>query len=156
MGMNSSRRCFFYMNSATLDTIAPRLSGPSLREALVASARQLHPLLEKNASRTETGRRVVEENLTAIRSADLLKIAVPRRFGGLETDIRTMVEVSRELGRGCGSTAWVTTISNSGSRFLGAGPLEAQNDVWGHGPDAFLFGSVAGMPTVKRSRTASS
>jgi 3-hydroxy-9,10-secoandrosta-1,3,5(10)-triene-9,17-dione monooxygenase len=99
---------------------------------------------------TEADRRVAEENLTAIRSADLLKIAVPRRFGGLETDIRTMLEVSRELGRGCGSTAWVTTLSNSASRLIGAGPLEAQKDVWGHGPDAFLFGSSAGTPTVKK------
>ena len=138
------------MNSATLDTLAPKLSGPSLRQALVASARQLQPLLERNAARTETCRAVVEENLTAIRSAGLLKLAVPRRFGGLETDIRTMVEVSRELGRGCGSTAWVSTVSNSASRFLGTGPLEAQNDVWGHGPDAILFGSMAGMPTVKK------
>ena len=148
--MNLSRRCFFHMNSATLDTLAPKLSGPSLRQALVASARQLQPLLERNAARTETCRAVVEENLTAIRSAGLLKLAVPRRFGGLETDIRTMVEVSRELGRGCGSTAWVSTVSNSASRFLGTGPLEAQNDVWGHGPDAILFGSMAGMPTVKK------
>jgi hypothetical protein len=66
---------------------------------------------------TEADRRVAEENLTAIRSADLLKIAVPQRFGGLETDIRTTLEVSRELG----STAWVTTPSNSASRVLGAG-----------------------------------
>jgi 3-hydroxy-9,10-secoandrosta-1,3,5(10)-triene-9,17-dione monooxygenase len=148
--MNSSRRCFFCMNSATLDTIAPELSGASLRQALVASARQLQPLLERNASRTEADRRVVEENLTAIRSADLLKLAVPRRFGGLETDIRTMLEVSRELGRGCGSTAWVTTINNSASRFLGAGSAEAQKDVWGQGPDVFLFGSATGVPTVEK------
>lgn len=137
------------MSTLTIDTVAPELSGASLRQALVASVRQLQPLLEGNASRTEADRRVVEENLTAIRSADLLKIAVPRRFGGLETDIRTMLEVSRELGRGCGSTAWVTTLSNSASRVLGAGPLEAQKDVWGHGPDAFLCGSVTGMPTVE-------
>jgi 3-hydroxy-9,10-secoandrosta-1,3,5(10)-triene-9,17-dione monooxygenase len=138
------------MSTVTIDTVAPELSGASLRQALVVGARQLQPLLERNASRTEADRRVAEENLTAIRSAGLLKIAVPRRFGGLETDIRTMLEVSRELGRGCGSTAWVTTISNNGSRFLGAGPLEAQNDVWGHAPDAFLFGSATGMPTVKK------
>jgi 3-hydroxy-9,10-secoandrosta-1,3,5(10)-triene-9,17-dione monooxygenase len=138
------------MSTLTLDTIAPEHPGLSLRQALVASARELQPLLERNASRTEADRRVAEENLTAIRSADLLKIAVPRRFGGLETDIRTMLEVSRELGRGCGSTAWVTTLSNSGSRLLGAGPLEAQQDVWGHGPDAFLCGSVFGVPTVKQ------
>ena len=117
------------MSTVTIDIVAPKLSGASLRQALVKSARQLQPLLERNASKTEADRRVAEENLTAIRSADLLKITVPRRFGGLETDIRTMLEVSRGLGRGCGSTAWVTTLSNSGSRVLGAGPLEAQKDV---------------------------
>jgi 3-hydroxy-9,10-secoandrosta-1,3,5(10)-triene-9,17-dione monooxygenase len=138
------------MSTLTIDTIAPEHPGASLRQALVAGARELQPLLERNASRTEADRRVAEENLTAIRSADLLKIAVPRRFGGLETDIHTMLEVSRELGRGCGSTAWVTTLSNSASRLLGAGPLEAQRDVWGHGPDAFLCGSVFGVPTVKQ------
>jgi len=138
------------MGTVTIDTVAPELFGGSLRQSLVKSARQLQPLLERNAPRTEADRRVAEENLTAIRSADLLKIAVPRRFGGLETDTRTMLEVSRELGRGCGSTAWVTTLSNSASRLLGAGPLEAQKDVWGNGPDAFLFGSATGMPTVKK------
>jgi alkylation response protein AidB-like acyl-CoA dehydrogenase len=138
------------MSTLTIDTIAPKLSGSSLRKALVESARQLQPLLERNASRTEADRRVAEENIHAIRSADLLKIAVPRRFGGLETDIRTMLEVSRELGKACGSTAWVTTLSNSASRFLGAGSLQAQKDVWGHGPEAFLFGSSIGAPTVTK------
>jgi 3-hydroxy-9,10-secoandrosta-1,3,5(10)-triene-9,17-dione monooxygenase len=28
--------------------------------------------------------------------------------------------------------------------------LEAQKDVWGHGPGAFMFGSSTGMPTVKK------
>jgi 3-hydroxy-9,10-secoandrosta-1,3,5(10)-triene-9,17-dione monooxygenase len=138
------------MSIATIDIVAPELTGASLRHSLVAAARQLQPLLEKNASRTEADRRVVEENLTAIRSADLLKLAVPRRFGGLETDMRTILEVARELGRGCGSTAWITTLSNSASRLLGAGSAEAQQDVWGRGPDAFFFGSSTGMPTVKK------
>ena len=149
-GMNQSSACFSHMNTLTIETIAPELSGASLRKTLVESARQLQPLLESNASRTEADRRVPEENISAIRSADLLKIAVPRRFGGLETDLRTMLEVSRELGRACGSTAWVTALSNSASRVLGAASVEAQQDVWGHGPDAFLFGSAAGMPTVKK------
>lgn len=88
------------MSTVTIDIVAPKLSGASLRQALVKSARQLQPLLERNASKTEADRRVAEENLTAIRSADLLKITVPRRFGGLETDIRTMLEVSRGLEEG--------------------------------------------------------
>src|ERR1700748_3231810 len=85
-----------------------RLSGKALRKALIERAGLLQPLLERNAARTESDRRVPDENLAALRAAGLLKIAVPRRFGGLETDIRTMVEVSREIGKGCGSTAWIT------------------------------------------------
>jgi 3-hydroxy-9,10-secoandrosta-1,3,5(10)-triene-9,17-dione monooxygenase len=139
------------MSTATIEIIEPEISNASMRQTLVASARELQPLLERNASRTEADRRIVEENLTAIRSAGLLKMAVPRRFGGLETDIRTMLEVSRELGRGCGSTAWVITISNSASRVLGAGPEGAQKDVWSPGADQILFGSSTGMPKVKKA-----
>jgi alkylation response protein AidB-like acyl-CoA dehydrogenase len=139
------------MSPFNVDTVATsELSGASLRKALVQRARHLQPVLEKNALRTESDRRVAEENLVAIKSEDLLKLAVPRRLGGLETDIRTMVEVSRELGRGCGSTAWVTTLSNSACRILGAGSAQAQEDVWGYGPDAFLFGSSTGIPIVKK------
>src|ERR1700730_18509832 len=88
------------MSTLTLDTIAPEHPGLSLRQALVASARELQPRLERNATRTEADRRVAEENLTAIRSADLLKIAVPRCFGGPETDIRNLVQTSRSRAVG--------------------------------------------------------
>lgn len=128
------------------------LSGVALRKALVERASLLQPLLEKNAARTEADRRVVEENIVAMRSAGLLKITIPRRFGGLETDLRTMVEVSRELGKGCGSTAWVASLHNSGSRILGIGPAAVQKDVWGDGLDANvgLFGTSPGVSTSRK------
>lgn len=125
-------------------------SGLALRRALVERARLLQPLLEKNAAATEANRRVAEENIVAIRAAGLFKIMVPRRFGGLETDIRTALEVSRELAKGCGSTAWVTALNNSGSRVLGVGPAETQNEVWGNSPDATLFGSTSGLATAQK------
>ena len=103
----------------------------ALRKALVARARALLPLLERNAAATEANRRVADENIAAIRAAGLFKIMVPRRFGGLETDIRTKLEVSRELAKGCGSTAWVTTLLNVCSWFAGLGSAALQEDIWG-------------------------
>jgi 3-hydroxy-9,10-secoandrosta-1,3,5(10)-triene-9,17-dione monooxygenase len=79
-------------------------SASQLRAELVDRARALIPVLEKNAAQTEANRRIVEENIIAIKQAGLFKIMVPRRFGGLETDFRTKLEVTRELAKGCGST----------------------------------------------------
>ncbi len=119
------------------------LRGDALKRALVGRARELVPLLTKNATKTEEDRRVVEENITAIKDAGLFRIMVPRRFGGLETDIRTKLEVSRELARGCGSTAWVTTLMNVCAWFVGIGSDEEQRDVWGADPDARIAGVLA-------------
>ncbi len=126
------------------------LSGSELRDALVGRARALVPLLEKNAAATEAGRRVVEENIEAIRAGGLFKILVPRRFGGLETDIRTQIEVSRELARGCGSTAWASTLMNVCAWFVGLASAEAQDDIWGRNAEARVAGVFA--PTAKSRR----
>ena len=55
---------------------------------------------------------------------------VPKRFGGLETDIRTKLEVSREVAMGCGSTAWVTALMNVCAFFTSLGNEQLQLDVW--------------------------
>lgn len=126
------------------------LSGDSLRKNLVERARSLVPLLEANADMTERNRRVADDNIAAIRAAGLYKIMVPRRFGGLETDIRTKMEVSRELAMGCGSTSWVTTLLNVCAFFLGLASAEVQEDVWGHNSEARIAGVFAPLGKTKR------
>ena len=126
------------------------LDPTALRLALVERANALRPLLEANAAETETSRRAVEENIAAIREAGLFKIMVPRRFGGLQTDIRTKLEVSAALARGCGSTAWVTTLMNVCSYFAGLSSAECQNDIWGENPEARVAGVFAPLATTKR------
>ncbi|ALL79860.1 oxidoreductase (plasmid) [Pseudonocardia sp. EC080610-09] len=113
------------------------------RADLVGRAAKLVPLLAGNAATTEADRRVVEENITALDEAGLLSIMRPTRFGGLQTDFRTKLEVSRELARGCASTAWVTTLMNVCAWFTGLWPEQAQRDVWGENPDARVAGVLA-------------
>jgi alkylation response protein AidB-like acyl-CoA dehydrogenase len=122
----------------------------TIRDEILQRIRELRPLLEANAAKTESDRRVVEENITALRDADAFRIMVPKRFGGLETDIRTKLEVSREVAMGCGSTAWVTALMNVCAFFTSLGNERLQNDVWGADPDARISGVFSPTATTKR------
>ncbi len=100
----------------------------------------LRPMLEANATKTETDRRVVEENITALREAGAFKVPVPKRFGGYEGSVRLAIETSREVAKGCGSTGWVTALQNVCAFFTSVMNERAQNDVWGSNPDARVAG----------------
>ena len=66
---------------------------PSSAE-LVARVTGLHPLLRANAAPGEEDRRVAEPSMQALREAGILRIAQPRRYGGYQTSMRTMLDVS--------------------------------------------------------------
>lgn len=119
----------------------------ALRADLVGRAREIVPVLARNAARTESDRRVGEENITLIDDAGLFSIMKPRRLGGLETDMRTKLEISRELARGCGSTSWTATLMNVCAFFGGLFPEQAQRDVWADAPGDRIAGVLA--PTAE-------
>jgi alkylation response protein AidB-like acyl-CoA dehydrogenase len=119
---------------------------PVTNEELIQRAVDLQPLLARNAAQTEADRRVVEENIQAIKDAGLFKIMVPKRLGGYETTIKTKLEVSAALAEGCGSTAWVTALTNVCAFFTGQASDQAQQDVFGADPDARVAGVL--MPST--------
>uniref|UniRef100_A0AAU2VJ77 Acyl-CoA dehydrogenase family protein n=1 Tax=Streptomyces sp. NBC_00008 TaxID=2903610 RepID=A0AAU2VJ77_9ACTN len=123
----------------------PVASTAPLKERATA----LVPLLKDNAARTEADRRVAEENIKALTDAGLFRLTVPGRFGGHESDFRTFLEVSSELARGCGSTAWVTTLVNVCNWMVGLYPERAQQEVWGENPDARVCGVLAPSATSR-------
>lgn len=114
---------------------------------LVARARELKPLLAANAAQGETDRRVVEESIQALTDAGLFKISVPKRYGGYETSLRTMLDVSAEVAEADGGTAWVVTLINVCNWMVGLMPEKAQDDVFGADPDAKVSGVLA--PTAQ-------
>jgi alkylation response protein AidB-like acyl-CoA dehydrogenase len=130
-------------------TTAPPLTGidvPSAEE-LVARVRELQPLLMKNAAQGEQDRRVVEESIQALTDAGIFKIAQPKRYGGYETSMRTMLDVSAAVGEADGGTAWVVTLCNVCAWLAGLFPGRAQDDVWADDPDAKVSGVLA--PTAE-------
>lgn len=117
---------------------------------LVERARAIAPTLRANAAQGETDRRVVEESIQAMRDQGLFKIATPRRYGGYETSMRTMLDVSAAVGEADGGTAWVLTLTNVCSWIVGLYPEQAQRDVWGDDPDALISGVLAPTATCVR------
>ena len=115
----------------------------ALREGLVAKASALVPLLRAKAADTERERRLPDEILTAMDKAQLFRLRAPKRFGGFEGDLRAYMDVVTELGRGCGSTAWIGFISIATAWIAALFPDEAQRDVFEGNPDARFMGVLA-------------
>src|ERR1043166_3476028 len=117
---------------------------------LVARARELKPLLSKNAAAGEADRRVVEESSRAMTEAGLFKLAVPKRYGGYETSMRTMLDVSAELAEADGGPSWVLTLTNVVAWLTGVFSAKAQDEVFGADPDAKVSGVLT--PTSEAIR----
>jgi alkylation response protein AidB-like acyl-CoA dehydrogenase len=100
------------------------------REELVARAAELVPLLRRNAELCEQEGKLPEENVRALEEAGLLRLTLPRRYGGYEADTRTKVEVYSELGTGCSSTAWVSGLWSDGTLFASLMPDHVQDEVF--------------------------
>ncbi len=134
-----------------IDTRTQAAAAPAEAD-LLGRARDLGPLLKKNAVQTEADRRVAEENIRALEDAGLFKVAVPRRYGGHEAPFRTFVQVSAELGRACGSTAWTATLINVCSWLTSLYPQQAQDEVFGADPDARVAGVLAPTATSQKAK----
>jgi alkylation response protein AidB-like acyl-CoA dehydrogenase len=119
-------------------------------EELIRRATELQPLLAENAARTEADRRVPDENIEAIREAGLFKLMIPKRLGGYETTIRTKMEVSAALAEACGSTAWVTALTNVCAWIVGTMPDQAQQEIFAADPDARVAGVLVPSPDIEK------
>ncbi len=130
----------------TITTPTPTTVVPTDAE-LVTRARELKPLLARNAAQGEKDRRVVEESIQALTDAGLFKISVPKRYGGYETSMRTMLDVSAAVAEADGGTSWVVTLTNVCNWLVGLMPERAQDEVFGADPDAKVSGVLA--PTAQ-------
>ncbi|WP_410623651.1 oxidoreductase [Amycolatopsis sp. cmx-8-4] len=110
---------------------------------VLGRVRALQPMLAGNGAQGETDRRVVEESVTALTEAGAFRIAQPKRYGGLQTSMRTMLDVSAAVGEADGGTAWVVTLCNVCAWLAGLFPERAQDDVWADAPDAKVSGVLA-------------
>ncbi|MGP4015032.1 acyl-CoA dehydrogenase family protein [Saccharopolyspora sp. 5N708] len=122
---------------------------PTLPE-LLARANALRPELWAAAPETDRNRRLSDATYARVRAAGLLKLGTPRLLGGYEASLRTMVEVTEALGRGCGATGWVIGVLNTGNWLAAQYPAEARAEVWGSDPDAAVASVATPSATVEQ------
>lgn len=89
---------------------APLANSASAAQTLIERARALAPLLEAHAADAERLRQPTDEVMQALREAEIFELMVPRRYGGLELDLDTFLEVGLALSEGDTSMAWVATF----------------------------------------------
>ncbi|MBB5157942.1 acyl-CoA dehydrogenase [Saccharopolyspora phatthalungensis] len=105
------------------------------REDLIRRAAALRPLLERNRAEGEQERRLADQSIAALDEAGLFRAWVPRRFGGLEHDLRTVMDATVEVTRGDASAGWLVLILGCGDWLTGLFPDRAQEEVFGTDPD---------------------
>ncbi len=116
---------------------------------IIARARAMVPMLRERAAAAEALRRLPDDTNRAFRAAGFYKIMQPRAFGGYELEFGTQTELGVELGRGCGSSAWVATVICCHAWLAGMFPRAAQEEIWGRNQDAAIASSF--FPVAPRA-----
>src|SRR5215468_5751422 len=84
-------------DEATLDQVLSRIAA-------------LAPVVARQARDIEQGRRLPEELVSALKSARIYSMLVPRRYGGLELDAPSAFRAVSALARLDGSVGWNAMI----------------------------------------------
>ena len=133
---------------------ATKTSKPSYiptREELTKAAADLIPKLRERAEEAEDLRMMPDETIEDIKKAGIHKMFTPKRYGGFEMDWGTQVDVARELGKGCASTSWLSSVVMSHSWNLGRFPADAQEEFWPSCPEAIIATAFAGGGEMKET-----
>ncbi|MGH7005728.1 MAG: acyl-CoA dehydrogenase family protein, partial [Alphaproteobacteria bacterium] len=85
-------------------------NAPVDRDVFIERARALIPQLRERAAHAEALRRLPDETHEEFMEGDLYRLYQPRLYGGFEMDYQLQIDVAAEIGRGCGSSAWVQSI----------------------------------------------
>ncbi|WP_374985025.1 acyl-CoA dehydrogenase family protein [Streptomyces fradiae] len=133
-------------------TVTPTRQGPVSPESsdLLRTARELVPTLARNSEQGERDRRLPEESVKALVDGGMFKLAVPKRYGGHEASLRTLIDVSATLAEGDGSSSWVVSVCNSVAWVVSLFPERAQDEVFGADPEAKVSGVLTPSATAER------
>jgi alkylation response protein AidB-like acyl-CoA dehydrogenase len=114
---------------------------------LVHRAAELVPLLRKRAAWAEDNRRLPPDVVEALADAGLFRMRVPVRYGGYESDVRTVSRVVAELARGDGSTSWTVAVWMISTWIAGMFPDSVQDEIFSV-PDVRVCGILSPTATA--------
>jgi len=99
-------------------------------DGVLEKAIAMRSLLESNAARHEEIGELTPEVIDALKDAGILRMAAPKRLGGLALPSKGQGRVIAEIAKGCPSTAWTVSIINSCVWLASAMSFEMQDYVF--------------------------
>lgn len=106
---------------------------PPTADMLLEKARALVPVVRERAADAENLHRLHDETFAELVNAGFSRVCAPTRFGGYNLGLDVAAELVMEMGRGCGSTAWITNLMTLHNFQAAMFPLEAQQDYFADG-----------------------
>jgi len=124
------------------DSRAANFAGVAYEDTL-RRARELVPALRSRAAEAEAARVMLPETVSDLHRIGALRILQPKRWGGMEYDFISYIEIPMELARGCASTSWNVVNLSIHNWMLALYEERAQADVWDANPDALIAAGIA-------------
>ncbi|MEX6723345.1 acyl-CoA dehydrogenase family protein [Parapedomonas caeni] len=119
-------------------------------EELIARARALAPGIKARAAQAEQLRRPHDDSIRELIDAGIIQMLVPRRWGGAEADLATMVEVVEIISGACMSTGWIASFYINHNLYITKMNERVQEEVFG--PRGFALLPAANAATMKAKR----
>jgi alkylation response protein AidB-like acyl-CoA dehydrogenase len=110
----------------------------------IARARQLAPLLEAYAAKTEAARELAPEVVAALHDARLFRMLMPRSCDGLELQPATYVQVIEEIAKADASAAWCMSQGSGCSMTAAYLPPHVAREVFGDPRAVLAWGPTDG------------
>ncbi|MGH7292614.1 MAG: acyl-CoA dehydrogenase family protein, partial [Myxococcota bacterium] len=108
------------------------------------------PYLSEQAVATEQRRSMLPAAVEEIAATGIQRCLTPRRWGGYELGFETAAATTKELARGCASSAWCTMFIAAHAWLVCHYPDPAQSEVFADGPDVRVAGIFAPMGRARR------
>lgn len=104
---------------------------PATDAELIQRARDLAPRIRERAAETERLRHPHDASIRDMIEAELIQMFVPRRFGGSEASLSTMLEVVEIISAACPSTGWIAAFYISHIIYVTKFPQAGQEELLG-------------------------
>ncbi len=128
-----------------------RVDTTELCAELVGKVHERGPVLASGVAQGERERRLPDATVAVIDDLQLSRLWTAGRYGGLQTDVRTLSEVTKALSHYCPSTSWVVNNINGSNLLATKFPARAQDEVFGSDPDVKLASVFAAAGTAVRT-----
>ena len=122
---------------------------PSEAEVIAAVDALLDGISERRSS-TYSNRRVPDVTVAELQDAGLFRLLQPKRYGGYESNYRSVMQVTARLSAACPSTGWVFGVLTDHQWILSLYPEQAQEDVWAQDRDTLISSSFGPRATAEK------